>query len=74
MVNITLAVDENLKRELSKFDEVNWSAVIRNALRNHLRKLQIAETIADKSKLTKKDVEEIGDLIKNGIAGNHGIK
>ena len=73
MVNITLAVDENLKRELSKFDEVNWSAVIRNALRNHLRKLQIAGTIADKSKLTKKDVEEIGKLIKKGVAGNHGI-
>ena len=74
MVNITLAVDEGLKRELSEFDEVNWSAVIRKALRNHLRKLQIAETIADKSKLTKKDVDEIGKLIKKGIAENHGIK
>lgn len=74
MVNITLAVDEGLKRELSEFDEVNWSAVIRKALRNHLRKLQIGEAIAGKSKLTKRDVREIGDLIKKGIAENHGIK
>ncbi|MBU3924301.1 MAG: hypothetical protein KJ592_05265 [Nanoarchaeota archaeon] len=74
MVNITLAVDEDLKRELSEFNEVNWSAVIRKALRNHLRKLQIAEVIANKSKFTKDDVKEIGDLIKKGIAENHEIK
>ena len=74
MVNVTLVVSEDLKKELSRFDEVNWSAVIRKSLRNHLRKLQIAEAIANKSKLTKKDVMEIDKMIKKGIAENHGIR
>lgn len=74
MVNVTVAVGEDLKQELSKFDEVNWSAVIRRSLRNHVRKLQIAEAIANKSELTKKDVKEIGDLIKKGVAENHDVR
>ena len=74
MVNVTVAVGEDLKQELSKFDEVNWSAVIRRSLRNRVRKLQIAEAIANKSELTKKDVKEIGDLIKKGVAENHDVR
>ena len=74
MVNVTVAVSEDLKQELSRFDEVNWSAVIRRSLRNHVRKLQIAEAIANKSELTKKDVKEIGDLIKKGVAENHDVR
>ena len=48
MANITLAIPEDLKIELQKHNEVNWSGVIRKALLEHLRKLQIAEL---KSKL-----------------------
>ena len=54
MVNITLVVPQDLKKELQKHKEVNWSAVIRSALQEHLRKVHIAEAIASKSKLTKK--------------------
>ena len=74
MVNITLSIPEDLKKELQGRNEVNWSAVIRNALREHLRKVKIAEAIAAKSKLTKKDVEELDRLVKKGVAENHGIK
>ena len=73
MVNITLSVPEDLQEELKKHQEVNWSAVIRKALQDHLRKVQIAETIAQKSKLTKKDVFELDRLVKRGIAKNHGL-
>lgn len=71
MVNITLTVPENLKKELQKHQEVNWSAVMRRAMQEHLRKIHIANTIASKSKLTKKDVEEIDRLVKKGIADSY---
>ena len=71
MVNITLTVPENLKKELQKHNEVNWSAVMRRAMQEHLRKIHIANTIASKSKLTKKDVEEIDKLVKKGIADSY---
>ena len=73
MVNITLAVPQDLREELQKHDEVNWSAVIRRALQTHLRKLEIADAIASKSKLTKKDVEELSKLVKKGMAKHHGL-
>jgi predicted CopG family antitoxin len=73
MVNITLTIPEDLREELKEHKEVNWSEVIRKAMQNHLRKIKIADAIANKSKLTKKDVEELSNLIKEGIAKNHRL-
>ena len=73
MVNITLAIPEDLKQELQKHEEVNWSAVIRKALQEHLRKIRIAEAITSKSKLTQKDADEIARRIKREIAKEHGL-
>ncbi len=73
MVNITLAIPEDLKEELQQHKEVNWSAVIRKALQEHLMKLRIAEAIAHKSKFTREDVEELDKLVKKGIAKHHNL-
>lgn len=74
MTNITLTIPEDLKEEIQTHKEVNWSEVTRRAMREHLRKLHIAETIASKSKLTKNDVAELDKLVKEGIAKEHGLK
>ena len=68
MTNITLAISDDLKKELQKHQEVNWSAVIRRAMIEHLRNIRIAEAIAQKSKLTKKDADEISKIIKRDMA------
>lgn len=73
MVNITITVPENLKDELKKHKEVNWSAVVRKAMEEHLRKLHIAESIGTKSKLTQKDIDELDKIVKKGIAKHHGL-
>ncbi len=73
MANLTVTIPEDLQNELRKHDEVNWSGVIRKALQEHLRKPQIAEAIANKSKLTQKDVDELSKLVKKGVAKNHGL-
>ncbi len=73
MTNITLSIPDELKKRLQKHDEVNWSAVIRRALQEYLRKLQIVEEIASKSRFTEADAEEIGDKIKHEIAKRHGL-
>ena len=74
MENITLTIPEELKKELRKHEEVNWSAVIRKALQEHLRRIRIAETIANRSKLTKKDADEIARKIDASIAKKLGLK
>jgi hypothetical protein len=73
MTNITLAIPDELKAELQKHDEVNWSAVIRKSLQEHLKTIQIVEAIAQKSKLTKDDIMELDRLVKKGIAKAHGL-
>jgi len=74
MVNVTVTIPEELRTKLKKHDEVNWSAVIRKALQEYLRNIEIAEAIAQKSKLTKKDVEEISKKINSGVAKELGLK
>jgi len=74
MENITLTIPEELKKELRKHEEVNWSAVIRKALQEHLRRVRIAEVIASKSKLTKKDADEIAGKIDASLAKKLGLK
>jgi predicted CopG family antitoxin len=68
MVNLTITIPDDLRKELKKHDEVNWSAVIRKAISEHLRNISIAEAIARKSKLTKKDADEISRMIKREMA------
>ncbi len=64
MTNITLSIPEEVHQEMKTFSEVKWSEVARKAIIEKLERLKLAETLASKSKLTKKDVEEIGKKIK----------
>ncbi len=68
MTNITVSIPDELRDELKKHKEVNWSAVIRIALIQHLRNARAVEAIAKKSKLTKKDADEISKMIKREVA------
>jgi len=68
MTNITLSIPDELKIELQKHDEINWSAIIRKALQEHLKRLNLMDSIAKKSKITKKDVDEISAFIDSSVA------
>ncbi len=77
MANMTLSVPEELHRKMKKHTEIKWSDIARQAFE---KKLENAEQLAwmdkvlSKSKLTEKDVEEIGTKIKTAIARRHGLK
>tara|TARA_Y100000310_G_scaffold72788_1_gene68895 strand:+ start:819 stop:1049 length:231 start_codon:yes stop_codon:yes gene_type:complete len=73
MVNITLTIPENLKEKLQRHKEVNWSAVTRRALEEHLDRVEMVEAIAQKSKLTSKDAEELARKVKREMARRHDL-
>ncbi len=73
MANITLTISDELREAIKKHKEVNWSAVIRKAMEEHLKRAEIAERIASKSKLTKKDAQEIADLVNKATAKDLGL-
>ena len=68
MSNITLALPDDVSRDMKNFPEVRWSHVARSAIIDKLEQLKIAEEIAKKSKLTKKDVELFSKKIKSQAA------
>ena len=67
MVNITLAIPEELHRIMKEHAEIKWSEVARQAIWEYARKLQLLNQITAKSKLTEKDARELGETIKKGI-------
>ena len=65
MGNITLSMPDSIHKEMKHFSEVRWSEVARKAIVEKLETLRIAEKLANKSKLTQKDVEEFSLKIKS---------
>ncbi len=64
MVNMTLAMSEELHSKMKHFPEIKWTQIARKAIENKIKDLETLEKITSKSKLTQKDVETIGKKVK----------
>lgn len=73
MVNMTLAIPDDLSEVMKKHTEIKWSEVARKAIAEKAKLLELMEKIVEKSKLTEKDALDIGLKIKRGIAKRHGL-
>ena len=73
MVNMTLSIPDELHKKMKEHREMRWSEIARSAIEQRVNDLEVMNKIASKSKLTKKDVEEISKKIKLGIAKKHGL-
>lgn len=73
MPKVSVRVSEDLKAKIERHKEVNWSEIMRRAVKEHLTKVELVESISSRSKLSEKDAEEIGEEIKRGIAKRHGL-
>jgi hypothetical protein len=67
MPTITLSVPQDLKYEMDKEKEINWSEVARNAIKIKLDQLKILKSISSKSKLTEKDALKLGREINESL-------
>ena len=65
MSNITLSVPDNVHKEMKQFSEIRWSEVARKAIIGKLETLHLAERLAKKSKLSKKDVKDFSNKVKS---------
>ena len=71
MVNITLSIPDELHKVVKQHPEIKWSEVARQAMLEYAQKLKMMDEITGKSELTDMGAEEIGNLIKKGIAERH---
>jgi hypothetical protein len=68
MANITLSVPAEIHKKMKHFSEVKWSEVARKAIIEKIEMLALAGKLAQKSKLTEKDVEEFNKKIKSSAS------
>lgn len=68
MANITLSVPDTIHKQMKHFSEVKWSEVARKAIIEKIEMLLLAEKLAQKSKLTEKDIEKFNKKIKSSAS------
>ncbi len=68
MVSMTLAVPEELKREMDRHPELNWSEVARQAIREKVIMLHKMDALLSKSKLSEEDTLRLGKKINKKLA------
>jgi hypothetical protein len=68
MGNITLSIPDNIHKQMRHFSEVKWSEIARKAIIEKLEFLQLAEKLAQKSKLTEEDVKTFNKKIKSSAS------
>jgi len=72
LVNVTLAVPEELHRIMKKNPQIKWSEVARQAMWEYARKLELLDRITDESRLSEKEAIELGESVKRRIAEKYG--
>lgn len=68
MTNVTLSVPKEMKKEMDKFKEINWSEVARQAFMQKLRDMETLQRFKSKSDLTKKEAVELGKKLNKDLA------
>ncbi len=71
MASVSVSVPDEMKQKLEEFDTVNWSAVARKAFATQLSRLELMDKLTSRSKATNKEIEELSNKIKEGIAKRH---
>lgn len=68
MGTISVSVEDKMKSRMAEVEEVNWSAVARKAFEDKLKEIDLFKKIANKSKLTAKDADDISRKISESMA------
>jgi|TARA_Y100000310_G_scaffold345315_2_gene463695 hypothetical protein len=67
MGNVSVSIPDDLKQKINGLDEVNWSAVAREAFEEKVKQIELLRKIAKKSKLTERDAKQISDKISKSM-------
>ncbi len=68
---MTFTVPPGLKRRAQAHPEVNWSAVVSQAIERRLDLWERLEAFTQGSKLTQKDIDEVAADINRNMAKRH---
>ena len=68
MVNVTLSIPSELKHKMDSFEEINWSAVAREAFDEKVNDLEFIKKFKAKSIITEADAIKFGRELNANLA------
>lgn len=68
MSNMTLSIPDELREEMRKHPEINWSEIARQALRREIERLHVYDRLLSGSSLSEEDAVELGREIRRAAA------
>ena len=68
LANITLSVPEELKKEMEKFPEINWSEVARASIKQKLTHLNFLKGFSIDSEITPEEALKLGNEVSQLLA------
>jgi hypothetical protein len=68
MVNVTLSIPTELKHKMDTFEEINWSAVARQAFDQKIHDLEFIKKFKTESTLTEEDALKLGKELNKRLA------
>lgn len=60
---ITVRLDQDLKAKMDEREEINWSGVVRKAIRTTIEDIERMDEIAHRNQMTEEDAQELADRI-----------
>ncbi|MBY9016934.1 MAG: hypothetical protein KGD68_14690 [Candidatus Lokiarchaeota archaeon] len=63
MANITLSIPEELKKEMEKFPEINWSEVARDSIKKKIAQLSFLKGFRMDSDISIDDALKLGQEV-----------
>ena len=67
MTNMTLSIPEEIHQKMMHHPEFKWSEIARQAIEKKINEVELMDRLTKKSKLTKKDVDEIAHKINREV-------
>ena len=68
MVNVTLAIPNELKQKMDSLAEINWSAVAREAFDEKIKDMEFIKKFKAKSTLTEADALRLGKEVSKSLS------
>jgi len=74
MTNITLSIPPELKSEMEKFPEINWSEVARNSIKQKIVELSFLKGLTMDSEITPEDAVKMGQEVNLLLAKRYKVE
>lgn len=69
---MTFSIPDRLRKRAQARKDVNWSAVVAQAIEERLNGLEVLDRITAKAHLSERDVAELADAVDDAMARHFG--